>query len=138
MNLDGYSWHAKAETPERYMDVHKGVAEQRQPRDLWLWQYARIQSFLLERCLDWYIELCKGRLLDGNLISACRFQRATCLCLGCQHGLLRPAMPFVTERLVISEWPDQRSLQPLLTKAAERSYSLAKTVVSAVRSSRAL
>ena len=72
MNLAGYVPGApKAETPEdawMLSRLAKVVAEStRQLEDYEFGDYARnIQSFFWNEVCDWYIELCKGRLLDGT------------------------------------------------------------------------
>ena len=118
-------------------------------------EYARnIQSFFWNDVCDWYIELCKGRLLDGTPEERLQVQRNLVFVLDVSMRLLHPAMPFVTESvwdtlpasgllshdaefLMISEWPDPQKLANFVDEAAEHNFSLAKTVVSAVRSSRA-
>jgi len=160
MNLDGYTTGMpKAETPEdawMFSRLAKVVAETTEQLETYgFGEYARnIQSFFWNDVCDWYIELCKGRLLDGTPEERLQVQRNLVFVLDVSMRLLHPAMPFVTESvwdtlpasgllshdaefLMISEWPDPQKLANFVDEAAEHNFSLAKTVVSAVRSSRA-
>ena len=160
MNLDGYTaGMPKAETPEdawMFSRLAKVVAETTEQLETYgFGEYARnIQSFFWNDVCDWYIELCKGRLLDGTPDQRLQVQRNLVFVLDVSMRLLHPAMPFVTESvwdalpasgllshdaefLMVSEWPDPQKLASFVDEAAEHNFSLAKTVVSAVRSSRA-
>ena len=160
MNLDGYTaGMPKAETPEdawMFSRLAKVVAETTEQLETYgFGEYARnIQSFFWNDVCDWYIELCKGRLLDGTPDQRLQVQRNLVFVLDVSMRLLHPAMPFVsesvwdalpasgllshdTEFLMVSEWPDPQKLANFVDESAEHNFSLAKTVVSAVRSSRA-
>ena len=117
--------------------------------------YARsIQAFFWNEVCDWYIELCKGRLLDGTPEERLQVQRNLVYVLDVSMRLLHPVMPFVTESvwdalpasgldahdaqfLMLASWPDPEELRSFINEDAERVFDLARRVISAVRSTRA-
>ena len=117
--------------------------------------YAReIQSFFWGDVCDWYIELCKGRLLDGAPEERLQVQRNLVFVLDTCMRLLHPVMPFVTESvwdalpasglddhsaefLMVAAWPDPERFAEFVNERAERDFELAKSVISCVRSTRA-
>ena len=160
MNLAGYVPGApKAETPEdawMLSRLAKVVAEStRQLEDYEFGDYARnIQSFFWNEVCDWYIELCKGRLLDGTPEEKLQVQRNLVFVLDASMRLLHPVMPFVTESvwdklpasglddhsvkfLMVAKWPEPDDFAKFVNDRAEHDFDLAKCVVSAVRSTRA-
>ena len=160
MNLAGYVPGApKAETPEdawMLSRLAKVVAEStRQLEDYEFGDYARnIQSFFWNEVCDWYIELCKGRLLDGTPEEKLQVQRNLVFVLDASMRLLHPVMPFVTESvwdklpasglddhsakfLMVAKWPEPDEFAQFVNDRAEHDFDLAKRVVSAVRSTRA-
>ncbi len=160
MNLEGYEPGAPvAETPEdqwmlsRLARVCATATEQ---LDAYAFgDYARgIQSFFWNEVCDWYIELCKGRLLGGSDEERLQVQRNLVYVLDVSMRLLHPVMPFVTERvwdalpasgldshdakfLMVAAWPDPSELAQFVNDEAEREFELARRVISAVRSTRA-
>ena len=160
MNLDGYEpGPAKAETPEdawMLSRLAKVVAESTEQLESYNFgDYARnIQSFFWGEVCDWYIELCKGRLLDGSPEERLQVQRNLVFVLDTSMRLLHPAMPFVTESvwdalpasgldahdsefLMVVSWPEPDDFASFVNDKAEHDFDLAKRVVSAVRSTRA-
>lgn len=120
-----------------------------------LGDYARnIQSFFRGEVCDWYIELCKGRLLDGTPEEKLQVQRNLVYVLDVSMRLLHPVMPFVTESvwdalpasgldphdaefLMVAKWPEPSDLAAFVDEKAEGDFELAKRVISCVRSTRA-
>ena len=160
MHLDGYEpGPAKAETPEdawMLSRLAKVVAESTEQLESYNFgDYARnIQSFFWGEVCDWYIELCKGRLLDGSPEERLQVQRNLVFVLDTSMRLLHPAMPFVTESvwdalpasgldahdsefLMVANWPEPDDFASFVNDKAEHDFDLAKRVVSAVRSTRA-
>jgi len=160
MNLDGYEPGApKAETPEdawMLSRLAKMVASATAALEGYsLGDYARdIQAFFWNEVCDWYIELCKGRLLGGNAEEKLQVQRNLVYVLDVSLRLLHPVMPFVTEKvwdalpasgldahdaqfLMLAAWPEPDALASFVNDAAEREFELARRVVSAVRATRA-
>ncbi len=160
MNLEGYEPGAPvAETPEdqwmlsRLARVCALATEQLEGYGFG--DYARsIQAFFWNEVCDWYIELCKGRLLGGTPEERLQVQRNLVYVLDVSMRLLHPVMPFVTERvwdalpasgldahdkpfLMVSAWPDPAELAGFVNEQAERDFELARRVISAVRSTRA-
>ena len=160
MNLEGYEPGAPvAETPEdqwmlsRLARVCASATEQLESYGFG--DYARsIQAFFWNEVCDWYIELCKGRLLGGTPEERLQVQRNLVYVLDVSMRLLHPVMPFVTERvwdalpasgldahdkpfLMVSAWPDPAELAGFVNEQAERDFELARRVISAVRSTRA-
>ncbi|MBQ9007142.1 MAG: valine--tRNA ligase [Atopobiaceae bacterium] len=160
MNLDGYEPGApKAETPEdawMLSRLSKMVARATDALETYqLGDYSRdIQAFFWNEVCDWYIELCKGRLLDGSAEEKLQVQRNLVYVLDVSLRLLHPVMPFVTEKvwdalpasgldahdaqfLMLAAWPEPDALASFVNDAAEREFELARRVVSAVRATRA-
>ncbi|MBO7675559.1 MAG: valine--tRNA ligase [Atopobiaceae bacterium] len=160
MNLEGYEPGAPvAQTPEdqwmlsRLARVCADATEQLEAYGFG--DYARsIQAFFWNEVCDWYIELCKGRLLDGTPEERLQVQRNLVYVLDVSMRLLHPVMPFVTERvwdalpasgldahdaqfLMLADWPDPAALAQFINDDAERDFELARRVISAVRSTRA-
>ena len=160
MNLDGYEpGPAKAETPEdawMLSRLARAVADAtRQLEGYEFGDYAReVQSFFWNEVCDWYIELCKGRLLDGEGDERLQVQRNLVNVLDTALRLMHPVMPFVTESiwdampasgldahdaefLMTAAWPEPEKYAEFVNETAEHDFELAKRVVSAVRSTRA-
>jgi len=166
MNLDGYVPGApKAETPEdawMLSRLARIVRESTEALEAYgFGDYARnIQSFFWNEVCDWYIELCKGRLLDGGGAERLQVQRNLVFVLDVSLRLLHPVMPFVTEKvwdalpasglgraaadgegearfLMLAAWPEPADFQTFVNDVAEHDFELAKSLVSVVRSTRA-
>ena len=160
MNLEGYEPGAPAAvTPEdAWMLSRLARAVSRATDQLEAYafgDYAReIQSFFWGDVCDWYIELCKGRLLDGAPEERLQVQRNLVFVLDTCMRLLHPVMPFVTESvwdalpasglddhsaefLMVAAWPDPERFAEFVNERAERDFELAKSVISCVRSTRA-
>ena len=166
MNLDGYVPGApKAETPEdawMLSRLARIVRESTETLEAYgFGDYARnIQSFFWNEVCDWYIELCKGRLLDGGGAERLQVQRNLVFVLDVSLRLLHPVMPFVTEKvwdalpasglgraaadgegdarfLMLAAWPEPADFKTFVNDVAEHDFELAKSLVSVVRSTRA-
>ena len=166
MNLDGYVPGApKAETPEdawMLSRLARIVRESTEALEAYgFGDYARsIQSFFWNEVCDWYIELCKGRLLDGGGSERLQVQRNLVFVLDVSLRLLHPVMPFVTEKvwdalpasglgraaadgegdarfLMLAAWPEPADFKTFVNDVAEHDFELAKSLVSVVRSTRA-
>ena len=160
MNLGGYTpGEPKAETPEdAWMLSRLARIVESSTRDLEEYNfgdYARnVQSFFWSDVCDWYIELCKGRLLDGDAAEKLQVQRNLVFVLDCALRIMHPVMPFVTERiwdslpasglddhsaefLMLAAWPEPERLARFVNERAEGEFELAKRVISQVRSARA-
>ena len=160
MNLDGYTPGApKAETAEdawMLSRLAKEVAEATEQLETYNFgDYARnLQSFFWGEVCDWYIELCKGRLLDGTPEEKLQVQRNLVYVRDVSMRLLHPVMPFVTESvwdalpasglddhsakfLMVAKWPEPDELAQFVNERAEHDFDLAKRVISVVRSTRA-
>ena len=160
MNLDGYTpGEPKAKTPEdawMFSRLARVTAETTEQLESYgFGDYARnIQTFFWNDVCDWYIELCKSRLLNGDAEERLQVQRNLVFVLDVSMRLLHPVMPFVTESvwdalpasgvfshdatfLMTAAWPEPQELARFMNDEAEHNFSLAKTVVSAARSTRA-
>ena len=160
MNLGGYTpGEPKAETPEdAWMLSRLARIVESSTRDLEEYNfgdYARnVQGFFWGDVCDWYIELCKGRLLDGDAEEKLQVQRNLVFVLDCALRVMHPVMPFVTERiwdslpasglddhsaefLMLAAWPEPERLERFVNDRAEGEFELAKRVISQVRSARA-
>ncbi|MGN0054934.1 MAG: valine--tRNA ligase [Atopobiaceae bacterium] len=160
MNLGGYvPGQPKADTPEDAWMLSRLARIVQHATDALenyeFGEYAReIQSFFWGDVCDWYIELCKGRLLDGEPAEKLQVQRNLVFVLDTALRLLHPVMPFVTEKiwdslpasglddhsakfLMVASWPEPDRFQQFLNPKAEGDFELAKRVVSVVRSARA-
>ena len=160
MNLEGYTPGApKAETAEDAWMLSRlahAVAEATEQLETYNFgDYARnIQSFFWGDVCDWYIELCKGRLLDGSADEKLQVQRNLVYVLDVSMRLLHPVMPFDTESvwdalpasgldahdaqfLMVAKWPEPEELSCFVNQKAENDFELAKRVISSVRSTRA-
>ena len=160
MNLDGYEpgepVAATAEDAWMLSRLARVCAESTEQLEGYEFgDYARgIQSFFWNEVCDWYIELCKGRLLNGSGEERLQVQRNLVFVLDVSMRLLHPVMPFVTERvwdalpasglddhdaefLMTASWPDPERLGIFKNQEAEHDFELARRVISAVRSTRA-
>ncbi len=160
MNLAGYvPGPAKAETPEDAWMLSRlariCAAATAQLETYALGDYVReIQAFFWNEVCDWYIELCKGRLLDGSAEERLQVQRNLVYVLDVSMRLLHPVMPFVTESvwdalpasglddhsaafLMMAAWPEPDALAGFVDERAEHDFELARRVVQVVRSTRA-
>ena len=117
-----------------------------------------VQNFFWNEVCDWYVEVTKTRLKDeGARLQA---QRNLIFVLDTSLRLMHPLMPFVTEAiweqmpaswldvneageceraeaLMIAAWPEPSAFEQYVDEPAERSFELARAVVSDVRSTRA-
>jgi valyl-tRNA synthetase len=160
MNLEGYEpGPAKAETAEdAWMLSRLAKAVASATHDLEHYEfgdYARdLEAFFWNEVCDWYIELCKGRLLDGSPEERLQVQRNLVFVLDTCMRLLHPVMPFVTESvwdmlpasglddhsarfLMVAAWPEPERYAGFVNDTAEHDFELARRVISAVRSTRA-
>ena len=168
MNMDGYTpGPAKAATPEdawMLSRLAKMVAASTERLEAYeLGDYAReLQSFFWGEVCDWYIELCKGRLLDGEGAERLQVQRNLVFVLDASLRLLHPVMPFVTESvwdampasefdrvddgsyephagrfLMMARWPEPEALAGFVDEGAEGTFDIARRLVAGVRSARA-
>lgn len=168
MNMDGYTpGPAKAATPEdawmlsRLAKMVKDSTSRLEGYELG--DYAReLQSFFWGEVCDWYIELCKGRLLDGEGEERLQVQRNLVYVLDTSLRMLHPVMPFVTERvwdampaseldanaeggydahdgrfLMMASWPEPDALAAFIDDEAESTFDIARRLVAGVRSARA-
>lgn len=160
MNLDGYTPGApKAETAEdawmlsRLAKTVKNATDQLETYNFG--DYARdLQNFFWGEVCDWYIELCKPRLLHGTPEEKLQVQRNLVFVLDVSMRLLHPVMPFVTESvwdalpasglddhsaqfLMVAQWPEPERFTQFINEQAEHDFELATRVISAVRSVRA-
>ena len=120
--------------------------------------YARsIQNFFWKDFCDWYIELCKDRLLNGDPETKLQVQRNLMYILDASMRMLHPVMPFVTEAvwqsmpasdidageshegrfLMEAAWPNYDAMSRFIDDKAEADFELSKALISAVRSVRA-
>jgi len=160
MNLGGYvPGPAKAEMAEdawMLSRLARIVAESTEELEAYdFGEYARnMQSFFWNEVCDWYIELCKSRLLDGAPEEKLQVQRNLVYVLDVSMRLLHPVMPFVTESvwdalpasglddhsaefLMVAAWPEPEGLAGFVNERAEHDFDLARRVISVVRSTRA-
>ena len=160
MNLDGYTpGPAVAQTPEdawMLSRLARICAKSTEELETYgFGEYSRgIQSFFWNEVCDWYIELCKGRLLDGSAEERLQVQRNLVFVLDVSLRMLHPVMPFVTEKvwdalpasgldahdatfLMLAAWPEPAELASFINDEAENDFELARRVISAVRSTRA-
>ncbi|WP_028264062.1 valine--tRNA ligase [Atopobium fossor] len=160
MNLSDYTpGPAMAQTPEdawMLSRLARTVAQiTKQLEGYEFGEYARsIQSFFWNEVCDWYIELCKGRLLDGTADERLQVQRNLVYVLDVSLRMLHPVMPFVTEKiwdalpasgldahdasfLMLAPWPEPSKLTAFINDEAENNFELARRVISSVRSTRA-
>ncbi len=160
MNLEGYEPGAPAAvTPEdawMLSRLARAVARATEQLETYAFgDYAReIQSFFWGDVCDWYIELCKSRLLDGAPAERLQVQRNLVFVLDTCMRLLHPVMPFVTESvwdalpasglddhsaefLMVAAWPEPERYAEFVNERAEKDFELAKRVISCVRSTRA-
>lgn len=162
MNMDGYTpGPAKAATPEdawmlsRLAKACRTVTDDLEGYDFG--DVARsLQSFFWNEVCDWYIELCKGRLLDGGPAEKLQVQRNLMYVLDVSLRMLHPEMPCVTEAiwdtmpasgldeephegrfLMEAAWPDPDELAGFIDETSEHDFELAKQLVMQVRSARA-
>lgn len=160
MNLDGYTpGAAEPQTPEdAWMLSRLASVVARTTEQLNTYQfgdYARdIQQFFWNDVCDWYIELCKGRLLGTDADERTLAQRNLVFVLDTSLRLMHPVMPFVTEAiwdklpasglgahderfLMLSAWPKPEAYAHFIDSAAENNFELAKMTISSARSTRA-
>ncbi|WP_455138421.1 valine--tRNA ligase [Thermophilibacter sp.] len=160
MNLEGYEpgdpAAVTAEDAWMLSRLARAVREATEQLETYAFgDYARgIQTFFWGDVCDWYIELCKGRLLDGSPEERLQVQRNLVFVLDTCMRLLHPVMPFVTESvwdalpasgldahdarfLMLAAWPEPERFAGFVNEGAERDFELAKSVISCVRSTRA-
>ena len=168
MNMDGYTpGPAVAATPEdawmlsrlaKMVEASTARLEAYEMGD-----YAReLQAFFWGEVCDWYIELCKGRLLDGEGAERLQVQRNLVFVLDAALRMLHPVMPFVTESvwdampaseldriedgtyaehagrfLMMAAWPEPEAVRAFVNDEAEGTFDIARRLVAGVRSTRA-
>lgn len=167
MNMDGYTpGPASAETPEdawMLSRLARMVARATELQESYeLGDYAReLQNFFWNEVCDWYIELCKGRLLDGSQEEKLQVQRNLVFVLDASLRMLHPMMPFVTESvwdtmpaseldfndgayaehagrfLMMAAWPEPEAFAQFVNDEAETTFDIARRMVAGVRSARA-
>lgn len=168
MNLAGYvPGPARAVTPQdawmlsRLAKTVKQSTERLEAYELG--DYARsLQGFFWGEVCDWYLELCKGRLLDGDEAERLQVQRNLVYVIDTSMRLLHPVMPFVTECvwdampaseldsdghggyathagrfLMMAPWPAPEVLAGFEDDEAESTFDIARRLVAGVRSQRA-
>ncbi len=163
MNMDGYTpGPARATTAEdawmlsRLAKQCEFATEALQSYNFG--DYARTtQSFFWKDFCDWYIELCKDRLLNGDPETKLQVQRNLMYILDASMRMLHPVMPFVTESvwqnmpasdidageshegrfLMEAAWPNYDAMSRFIDDKAESDFELSKALISAVRSVRA-
>lgn len=108
---------------------------------------AKMYDFMWDDFCDWYIELVKSRLFDGdNAESQKAAQQTLCYVLTGTLKLLHPVMPFITEEIyqslphdcesiMISEWPKYD--EKLNFAADEEKMEKIMSLIKAIRNSRA-
>ena len=117
-----------------------------------------VQNFFWNEVCDWYVEVTKTRLKDDA--ARLQAQRNLMFVLDASLRLMHPLMPFVTEAiwdqmpaswldvnedgsieraeaLMIASWPEPADLARFIDEPAERTFELARALVSDVRSTRA-
>ena len=158
MNLEGYEPGAPvADTVadrwilSRLADLSARVDEGLDTYEFGETARALYDFFWSEFC-DWYIELAKSRLTQGDAAQRLAVQRILVFVLDSALRLLHPMMPFVTEAiwrnlplpeadraasLMIAGWPSASSLSRFSDEGAEASISAVQEIVVAIRSVRA-
>ena len=117
-----------------------------------------VQNFFWNEVCDWYVEVTKTRLKDDE--DRLQAQRNLIFVLDTSLRIMHPLMPFVTEAiwdtmpaswldmktdgtferaeaLMVAAWPEPVDFERFIDEPAERSFELARAVVSDVRSTRA-
>ena len=117
-----------------------------------------VQNFFWNEVCDWYVEVTKTRLKDES--ARLQAQRNLIFVLDTSLRLMHPLMPFVTEAiwdtmpascldikedgtceraeaLMVAQWPEPEAFASYIDEESERSFELARTLVSDVRSTRA-
>lgn len=160
MNLDGYEPGPAAAVTEADAWMLSRLAREvalatEQLESYKFGDYARdLQSFFWNEVCDWYVELCKGRLTGDDAAERLQVQRNLVFVLDTCMRLLHPVMPFVTESiwdslpasgldahdaafLMVAAWPEPEAYAGFANDEAEGSFELLRSVVGAVRSTRA-
>ncbi|MBY4797929.1 valine--tRNA ligase [Collinsella sp. AGMB00827] len=165
MNMEGYTPGAPVAETAADAWIFSRLAKATELVTLGLSEYvfgdmARgIQTFFWNEVCDWYIEVTKARLTDDA--SRLTAQRNLIFVLDTALRLMHPLMPFVTEAiwssmppswldvdphtneiqraqaLMVASWPEPDKFAQYKDEEAERSFELLRTVVSAIRSTRA-
>ena len=117
-----------------------------------------VQNFFWNEVCDWYVEVTKTRLKDDE--DRLQAQRNLIFVLDTSLRIMHPLMPFVTEAiwdtmpaswldmkadgaceraeaLMVAAWPEPADFERFIDEPAERSFELARAVVSDARSTRA-
>jgi len=158
MNLDGYEpGEPVADTVadrwilSRLADLSARVDEGLDSYEFGETARALYDFFWSEFC-DWYIELAKSRLTQGDAAQRLAVQRILVFVLDTALRLLHPMMPFVTEAiwrnlplpeadsaasLMIAAWPSSEELSRFSDEGAEASIGAVQEIVVAIRSVRA-
>lgn len=116
-------------------------------------EYARtLQAFFWNDFCDWYIELCKARLLGEDKEQKLQVQRNLMFVLATSLRLMHPALPFISEHvwttlkdiqgleeplLASAQWPCAEDYQKWLNPQAENTFEQVRTIVGIARSVRA-
>ena len=106
----------------------------------------KLYSFIWDNFCDWYIELCKTRLMNQeNAEASQRAQKVLGYVLSGTLQLLHPFMPFITESIwqalphegpsiMVSQWP--KAVETLDFPAEEREMEEIMAAIRAVRNRR--
>lgn len=162
MNMDGYEpGPAKATTPEdAWMLSRLAKMDASVTRNIEQYEFGdmarSLQSFFWNEICDWYIELCKGRLLNGTPEERLQVQRNLVFVLDCSLRMLHPVMPFVTEAiwesmpasgldetshegrfLMQASWPEPAQTDRFIDERSEHDFDVARRMIEVVRSARA-
>ncbi len=146
MNIDGHE--VSTELPEeltledkwivsKFNRVARDMTENLERFELGV-AVQKVYDFMWGDFCDWYIELSKGRMDDGN-------RRVLCWVLGNTLKLLHPFMPFITEEIwqslphegeaiMVSKWPEFD--EKLDFPAEEAEMEKVMELVTAVRTRR--
>ncbi|MCZ0811807.1 valine--tRNA ligase [Roseovarius sp. EGI FJ00037] len=106
-----------------------------------------LYAFVWGRVCDWYVELSKPLLLDGDEATKAETQATMAWVMDQCLILLHPIMPYVTEELwgilgerqkmlIHADWPDYRSAD-LVDAQADREMNWVISVIEQIRSARA-
>lgn len=111
-----------------------------------------LYDFFWNEFCDWYIELAKGRLMNGSPEERTSVQSVLVYVLDKSLRLLHPMMPFLTEEiwgrlplspddgapsLMVGAWPTNDEVASFKDGSAEEAIELIKAIVSMARATRA-
>lgn len=114
-----------------------------------------VTSFFWQEVCDWYIELTKARVASEDSEVRKTAQRNLVFVLDASLRLLHPVVPFVTEALfavlpqselpraedspllIMAPWPEPAYFSRFTDDASEKTFELARALISSVRAVRA-